>query len=394
MNIQKLSLLSLRHRSFHTMLCVLMTAFSVMSGVLVILTADHVRDRIARDTAGIDLVIGARGSPLQLILSSLYQIDIPTGNIAGDNIEIFARNRDIAQVIPLALGDNLGGFRIVGTTVDYVALYHAEYKNGRSWEKPMEAVAGAYAAHKLNLDVGSQFSGAHGLAENDDHHHNEKYTVTGILQPTGTIIDRLVLTSVESVQELHHHEEAGHEDSQEITALLVKVKNPRAVINLPRIINRDTSVMTASPALELARLSAMMGLSGRLVMGGALVLLLMAALSIFSGLASNFESRAHDLVVMRLLGMPRKRLSAMIMMEASLISLMGISIGVVCGHLLFAGLIFLVEPLQASGANALTFRFGELVLFAIVMIAGLMAATVPALRAYRADVSSLLRSGS
>ncbi len=405
MNILTLSLQSLCYRSFHTLLCVLMTGFAVMAGVLVILTADHIKDRIARDTAGIDIVVGARGSPLQLILSSLYHADIPVGNITAAQADDIARNRDVKQVIPLALGDNVGGFRIVGTRADYIHLYNATFAAGQIWSKPFEAVAGAYAAQRLGLHPGAQFSGAHGLAA-EGHHHDERYTIVGVLRPTGTIIDRLVLTSVESVQDVHgqhhdhdeedqdHHHVHAHEAPAEVTALLVTVKNPRAVINLPRTINRETSVMAASPVMELTRLSAAMGVSGRLVVGASVVLLLMAALSIFSGLASSLETRGNDLAVMRLLGMSRKRLFGMIVIDALLTAFLGALVGLVAGHFLFAGLIGVVEPLRASGASALTLRCGELILCATVMVAGLLAALIPALRAYRTDVSSLLRGSA
>ncbi len=399
MNILTLSLRSLRYRSFHTLLCVLMTGFAVMAGVLVILTADHIKNRTAQDTAGVDLVVGARGSPLQLILSSLYHVDIPVGNITAAQADAIASNRDVKQAIPLALGDNIGGFRIVGTNADYLSLYNATFADGQVWSKPFDAVVGAYAAQNLHLRIGSQFTGAHGLAA-EGHHHDEKYNVVGVLKPTGTVIDRLVLTSVESVQHIHgqghdhDEEEHDHEMPSEVTALLVKAKNPRAVINLPRSINRDTPVMAASPAMELTRLSAALGVSGRLVAGVSAVLLLMAALSIFSGLASSLETRGNDLAVMRLLGMSRKRLFGMIVIEALLTAALGALVGLVAGHLLFAGLVSVVEPLKASGANALTFRCGELILCATVMVAGLLAALIPAWRAYRTDVSGLLRGSA
>jgi putative ABC transport system permease protein len=317
--------------------------------------------------------------------------------MAQADADAIANNRDIAQVIPLALGDNVEGFRIVGTNPNYIALYKATYDQGRAWTKPFEAVAGAYAAQSLHLKPGSEFEGSHGLGAGG-HHHADKYKITGVLKPTGTIIDRLVLTSVESVQDIHH--EGKHEDhdehakAPEITALLVEAKNPRAVINLPRMINRDTQVMAASPAMELTRLTAMMGISSKLLIGAAIVLMVMAALSIFSGLASSLESRSDDLAVMRLLGMSRKRLFSMIVAEAGVTALLGALMGLIAGHLLFAAVIAVIEPLQASGASALVFRPGEVILFVTVVAAGLLAALIPALRAYRTDVSGLLRGSS
>lgn len=398
MNLLYLALQSLRQRALHTFLCVLMTAFSVMAGVMIILASGHVHDRIERDTAGVDLVVGAPGSPLQIILSSLYHIDIPTGNLEASVAADIARDPAVAQSIPLALGDNVKGFRIAGTTPDFIALYGGVYDTGQVWQGLMQAVAGATAAHALGMSPGTRFSGAHGLAEGG-HHHEETYQVTGILKPTGTVIDRLILTSVASVQDLHEHaHDHHHEDDEhaegEITALLVKVRSPRDLINFPRALNRDGLAVAASPAMELARITSALGLSSRIVMGVAVGLMLMAALSIFSGLASSLQTRAHDIAVMRLLGMPRHKIFALMMLESFLTTMAGLLAGLAAGHIGFAAMADIVPSLQASQATGAVVYISEVYLAGAVLLAGLCAALVPACRAFRLDAGRLLMSGA
>lgn len=393
MNLMYLALQSLRQRGMHTLLCVLMTAFSVMAGVIIILASGHVHDRIRRDTADVDLVIGAPGSPLQIILSSLYHVDIPTGNLEGAVVEGIVRNPAIAQSIPLALGDNVRGFRIVGTTADYITLYGGTYEAGLGWQDSMQAVVGAAAAHALGLVPGSRFSGAHGLA-GEGHHHEEAYHVTGVLKPTGTVMDRLIMTSVESVQDIHEHDHHHDNADQEITALLVKVRSPRDLINFSRALNRQGSAVAASPAMELTRITSALGLSSRIVMGVAAGLMLMAALSIFSGLASSLQTRAHDIAVMRLLGMPRRKIFVLIIVEALITAAAGVVTGLIAGHGAFMTLSHIIPLLQASQATGAVFYITELYMAGTVLLAGLCAALIPACRAFRLDAGRLLMSGA
>ncbi len=172
--------------------------------------------RFQRDLGGIDLVVGAKGSPLQLIMSAVFQLDQPTGNIPLGIAQMLARNRMVQRAVPVSLGDNVGGFRIVGTSTQYPKIYDAKLAAGRWWSAPMEAVVGAQANERLRFAVGQVFVGDHGLAPGGESHRDTPYRVVGILAPTGAVIDRLVLTDTASVWKVHEHENLEHPGALEV----------------------------------------------------------------------------------------------------------------------------------------------------------------------------------
>ncbi|HDN25648.1 MAG TPA: ABC transporter permease [Thioploca sp.] len=216
MNLLTLSGAYLRTNPLNTFLNLLLLALGMGTIVVLLLFSQQLEQRLLHDSRGIDLVVGAKGSPLQLILSSIYHADIPTGNIPLREAKKLMSHKRVKTAIPLALGDNYHGYRIVGTTPTYPAHYKASLAQGRLWQKPLEATLGAEVARQTGLNVGAPFIGAHGLTHGTaEHLHGEyKYTVTGILKPTGTIIDRLILTDLESVWKVHEqqqeHEQHSH----------------------------------------------------------------------------------------------------------------------------------------------------------------------------------------
>lgn len=205
MNLWRLSLAYLRARPLDAALNVLLLALGVGTITMLLLVQMQLKERLGRDARGIDLVVGAKGSPMQLILSSVYHLDVPTGNIPLEEAERLQRNPAVRASIPLALGDSHRGFRIVGTTPDYIAHYDAVLATGRLWQRPMEAVLGAEAARETGLTVSDQFVGAHGLVAGGMAHDDDPLTVVGVLAPSGTVLDRLILTGVETVWQVHEH---------------------------------------------------------------------------------------------------------------------------------------------------------------------------------------------
>lgn len=402
-----LALHTLLSRKIVSLLSVLLTAFGVMMALVVLQFAAAAEQRITRDGQGIDIVIGAKGSPLQLVLSALYHADIPAGNIPYAEAEKWMRHPQVRQAIPLALGDNWRGFRIVGTTADYAAHYSAAPAQGRQWQKEFEAVAGA----ATGLALGQTFSGAHGLGADGHSHDHQPYQVVGVLAPTGTIIDRLILTTVNSVLALHgqetaheehddhdhhdhgddHHHDHDHSEPAkqpaEITAILVKTRSPLANINLPRSINRDSMLQAANPALEMARLNAVFGLGTRSLGYISMLLIGMAALSIFAGIAGSLDSRSGDLAVLRALGYSRRRLFGLLLMEGMTLAAAGLALGFALGA---GGFALLAPSIPALGAQGLQPDIYWAWLALAVLAAGLAASLLPALRAAQADPAQLL----
>ena len=190
---------SLKYRFLNSFLSIMLTAFGVSIALLISQFGSHIQNRINLDGKGIDIVVGAKGSPLQLILSSVYHIDIPTGNISYNQAKKIMNNPLVEESIPLALGDNWRGFRIVGTTSNYIKHYDIGLSKGRYWDKNFEVVIGS----SVDLDINDEFMGVHGLLEEGSSHEDHRYNVVGILKPSGTVIDRLILTSLNSVLDIH-----------------------------------------------------------------------------------------------------------------------------------------------------------------------------------------------
>ena len=421
---------SLKSRWLNSLLSVFLTAFGVMLALLIIQFGHHIQNRITTDGKNIDIVVGAKGSPLQLILSSVYHIDIPTGNIAYDQAQKWMKHPHVKTAIPLALGDNWKGYRIVGTTPDYLTHYQATILEGRVWNKDYEAIAGS----SVGLQVGEEFSGAHGLIEGGHKHDSQHYTITGIIEPTGTVLDRLILTSMNSVLDIHglapaspasplknaneahsqedhnhdhdhhehdeheHHEHEHHEHEHhdhahmgepEITALLLTTKSPIANINLPRSINKDTNLQAANPALEMARLTSMMGLGSQSFAALSTLLIIIASLSIFAGLAGSLENRMSDLAVLRAIGYSKQRVFKIIALEGFFIVLAGIVIGFIMGLAGFILASHVIAPLAASGAQIIFTPDYVWVILAVIL-AGFIAAFIPAWRASHIDVARQL----
>lgn len=400
MNLARLSVAYLRARPLNTALNLLLLALGAGTIVLLLLAARQVEERMGRDARGIDLVVGAKGSPMQLILSTVFHVDAPTGNVPLAEARKIAEHRAVKQAIPLALGDSFRGFRIVGTTHDYVEHYGGRLAAGRLWEKPMEAVLGAEAARATGLGVGGRFVGVHGFAEGGEEHGDFPYTVVGVLAPTGTVLDRLVLCNVESVWFVHTSPDKSEdpqatlaslrEDEQEITAMLVRYASPIAAATLPRLVNASGALQAASPAYESARLFRMIGVGVDVLRAFALVLVAAAGLSIFIALYNAMEERRYDLAVMRMLGATPGRLVRLVLLEALVLAVAGALLGLVLGHLAAEALGVL---LAAANQPAVTGRYwlaAELWIVALAAAVGLAAGLLPAWRAYRTDIAATL----
>lgn len=403
MNLATVSLGYLRARALNTGLNILLLALGVATIALLLLATQQIEERLQRDARGIDLVIGAKGSPMQIILSSIYHLDVPTGNISYKQAREIAQHRAVKSVIPLALGDSYRGLRIVGTNHDYLAHYGARLAAGRLWEKPLEVVLGAEAAARSGHAIGAQFAGAHGLGEGGEAHDEHKYEVVGVLAPSGSVLDRLVLTSVESVWAVH----AGHHDihditdiasrmsdeEKEYTALLVQYASPLAAAILPRYVNNNSDMQAASPAYETARLFSIIGVGVDVLRGFALVLILSAALSVFIALYNALSERRYDLAIMRTLGASPAALMRLMLFEGLLLAALGGALGIVLGHALAEVLGWVLREAQQIEITGWAWVNAEWGLIALALGVGVAAALLPAWRAYRTDIAGTLARG-
>nr|WP_305069804.1 ABC transporter permease [Flavobacterium covae] len=193
---------------------------------LLILLEKQFEEQFSSNADDIDLVLGAQGSPLQLVLSSVYQIDTPTGNINYDSAKVWMKHPFVQKAIPLAFGDNYDSYKIVGTTGDYLKKFDAQFIEGKEFLADFEVVVGSTVAQKKNLKIGSTFYSIHGDAKEGEKHETKPFKVVGVLQPTGKMIDNLIMCSIKSVWNVHEEisdEEHHYNHSREITSSTIKI---------------------------------------------------------------------------------------------------------------------------------------------------------------------------
>ena len=200
-----LALAYLRQRAFATALNVILLSLGVATIIIVLLLTHQAQQAMGRDAKNIDLVVGAKGSPLQIILSTIYQLDVPTGNIALSDAQALLKNPLVKEGIPISMGDSYKGARIVGTTPAYINLYGGKFVSGAVFSKPFEAVVGARVATELNLTLGTKFVGAHGITQGPGTtpHDEHPLMVVGVLAPTQTVLDRVILVNLKTVWDVH-----------------------------------------------------------------------------------------------------------------------------------------------------------------------------------------------
>lgn len=386
-------------RPLVAVLNLLMLALGFGAMVLVTLVAAQLEHQARRDLAGIDLVVGAKGSPLQLILAGVFHVDVPTGNIPAATAQQLAAHPLVARVVPLSLGDGVRGWRIIGTTPDYLALYGAQLAQGRIWTRPLEAVLGAGVVRDTGFGPGQSFAGSHGLGRDGAAHGDTPYTVVGTLAPCGCVLDRLVLTATESVWAVHEEataidKEGRHalEDERELTLLLVQYRSPLAAVTLPRWVNAQEGLQSAAPALESARLFRTVGAGLDMMRGFGVVLLLVAGLSVFVALTHAVREREPDLAMLRMLGAPPRRVAALLTCEAVWLTLLGLALGLAFGHGLTHLLGLVLEAERSPPLTGWWWTPQHAGLLAGAAVLALLAVAWPVRRAMTLDVTTLLQT--
>ena len=396
----------LRERPLATFLNIVLLGLGVGTIIALVLTLTQAEERMERDTAGIDLVIGAKGSPLQLILSSVFQVDIPTGNIPISEAAPIIALPQVKRAVPLALGDSYKTFRIVGTTADYLNLYGATVQTGTLWTKPLEAVVGAEVAKATNLNVGERFAGAHGLSDSGSAHADHPYQVVGLLAPTGTVIDRLILTSLESIWLVHDHEgesaeidhknatqPAQHQPDREVTAYLIEYATPLAAASFPRRVNESSRMQAAAPAMETARLFSLIGVGVTALKVFAAIMMVCAGLGIFIGLMNTLNDRQADLALLRVLGASRSTVCLTIMAQGFALGLAGVILGAVLGHIGGEWMGQAIAKTHRIPLTGWTWVGDEWWIIGAALGLSVIAALFPAWRAYRDAVPEILSRG-
>lgn len=415
--ITKLAWRNIWFKPLNTILSIILLTSSVAIITVLILLEKQFEEKFTNNLDGIDLVMGAQGSPLQLILSSIYQVDAPTGNISLDSAKVWMQNPMVEKAIPLAFGDNYKGFKILGTTQDYLSHFNAKLSEGKTFNKNFEVVIGSEIAQKLTLNVGDEFFGSHGDSAEGEVHDHYAYKVVGIAEPTGKVVDNLILCNIPSVWQMHHqghenpeHGEEGHvheegdehehhevadltidEPGMEITSVLLQMRNPMAKLTWQRIIPQNTKMQAASPAIEINRLFTLFGVGIKALRYLAYGIMLISGISIFIALFNTLKERKNEFALMRVNGAGRLQLLKLVLIESLLLCFVGFIFGTILGR------IALVMISKSSEADfKLSFNPYEFIwnkegwLLALTLVVGIVAALIPAIKAYSLNISKTL----
>lgn len=410
------------HNPLNLLLSVILFGLGVGLISFLLLFNDQLRDKFDKNLASIDLVVGAKGSPLQLILCSMYHIDNPTGNLPISKAIPLLKSTHplIKKAVPLSLGDNYRSYRIVGTNHDILALYDGKLALGQLWKDDMEVTIGSNVAAETGLKLGDPFISSHGFVEDVDlAHADSKFIVKGILAPTGSVLDQLILTNTSTIWSVHDHEGGEHsaEDhaahtkdtlathihdnsnndlinhpDKEITSILIQYKNKTnfQALNFGRNINENTEMQAASPAIEMNRLYSMIGVGTDALRALAILIALVSGLSIFISLFKSMRERKYELALIRVMGASKTTLFMLILFEGLILAFIGWLFGTLLCHIgmeVMSGYLKESFRYQFTGWKWLPEQW---LVLGVSLILGVVAAIIPAVQAMRTDINKTL----
>ena len=421
MNSFRLALANLLFKPLNALLGVLLFALSIGLIALLLNLRHQADQQFDNNLAGVNLVVGAKGSPLELVLNSMYHVGYPNGNITLGEVKAFFNPKHpiVESAVPLSLGDSYRGYRIVGTTADLLDWYGGSVAQGRLFTADFEATIGAEVAGKNNLKVGDTFRSSHGIIDEgaDRIEHEDVFKVVGITEPSGTVLDQIILTTNQTYWHSHEahgdnhagHDHAGHaghdhssagslleeDPAKEITSLLVRYKNPNSfqALNFPRNINENTELLAANPAYEISEVRRQFD-NGQQLLGILVVAItVVSALSIFIALFTSLRERRYELALLRVLGAGRAKLFGLIVLEGLIIVVVGYVVGIALSHGILALLAANVSEEFRYSLDPWLFLPAEGWLLLGAVVLGLLAAVAPGVSAMRTDIGETLGGG-
>ena len=415
MNIFKLSIKNILSKPLSSFISLALLTLGIGIISLLLQLNSLIKDQMDNNLRGIDMVVGAKGSPLQLILSSVYHVDSPTGNISYKEADKISKNRMVGSSIKLLYGDNHKGYRIVGTEKKFIDLYKGVFEEGKEWEKPFEVIVGSKVHKNLNIKIGDKLVSSHGLRETGESHKDQSFEVVGLLEPSNSVIDQLIITSPESVWGIHdthnhndtndnfenenkhdheHEDEHDHKheeyDDKEITAMLIKFSSPMNIIQFPRQINETTNLQAAVPSYEISRLFKLFGFGIDTISYLAYLIIIVSGFSLFINLFNAMNERKYEMALIRTIGATRFQLSSMIILESLILTLLGFGLGLLFSRF---GVMFVSSLMEESinyNLSSIKILGEELWLLVLSVILGVLSSLIPAIQVYKMNISKIL----
>lgn len=384
----KIVLKKIWHKKLSSLLCILLMGIGVAIISLVANLGKQLEKSFSENISGIDMVVGAKGSPLQLILSSVFHLDAPTGNISLEEANRLVRsNPQVKSFIPLSYGDNYKGYRIVGSTPALLEKYQAELRDGGLFQQPMQVVLGAQVAESSGLELEDSFESAHGLDADGERHKHEAYRVTGILKPSGSVLDKLIICDLASIWNVHDHDE---EENREITAALVNFRSPMGLMTMPRMINENSTMQAALPAIEMNRLLSLFGSAIELAKYLAYLIVVISGLSVFISLYNSLKEEQEEKALMITLGASRTKVFGLLLAEGLFLSVAGYVLGLIIARIAMGIINFFFAKDYLMELHLWTLSTYEIYLFAMALLIGIISAGLPSIGVYRIHLSETL----
>jgi putative ABC transport system permease protein len=349
--------------------------------------------------AGFDAVLGARGSKLQLVLNAIFNLESSPGNVALSDFQDIQSNPAVELAIPIAVGDNYLGYRLVGTVpemftqVEYAPGKHYEVGLGENFFDPnrREAVVGSFVAQKLHLRRGDKFHPFHGLIYNEKDQHSETYVVVGVMKPSNTPADRVIWIPLAGIQNMSGHDPNAATD---VSAVLVKLKAGSALsgFRLDMMYNRQGNRLTFAWPIGtvMADLFSKIGWFDRVLALVAYLVALVATLSILASIYNSMNERRREIAILRALGARRTTVFGAILLEAASISALGMLVGFACYGIIMVAVAGIIR--EQTGVVIDPMKFNQVMLWApaALIVLGALAGVVPAVKAYRTHVAEYL----
>jgi len=391
-----------------------MTILAIALSVALFLGVEKIRTgakaSFADTISGTDLIVGARSGSVQLLLYSVFRIGNATNNMTWVSYQDIADRPEVDWIVPISLGDSHRQFRVMGTTPAFFERY--KYRSGQSlavrdgaiMSDLFDTVIGADVAATLGYDIGDPIVVAHGLASFSQH-KDQPFRISGILEKTGTPVDRTVIVSLEAIEAVHVDWQSGAQvpgkstptdvirqmelEPQAVTAALVGVKSRLQVFGLQRSINEyaQEPLLAILPGVALQELWQIVGIAETALIAVSAMVVVTALIGMMATIFSSLNERRREMAIFRAMGARPRVVLCLLVLEAVVMAAIGVIFGLV---LLYVGL-FVGQPLIDSAfglwlpIEAPTMR-DIWVLFGVVA-AGAIVSMVPALRAYRMSLA-------
>ncbi len=347
-------------------------------------------------TTGFDAILGARGSKLQLVLNGIFHLEASPGNLAWTDYEQIKKHPAVRTAIPIAVGDNYLGWRIVGTlpelftTVEYARGRAYSFSSGRMFDADLkEAVVGSFVAQKLGWKPGQTFRPYHGLAYDPNNQHEETYTIAGVLAPTNTPADRVIWIPLKGVQTMSGHDPRAATD---VSAVLIQFRAASAGLMLDMMYNKQGNRLTLAYPVGtiIADLFNKLSWFDRVLALVAYLVALVAIGSVLASLYGSMNARRRDIAILRALGARRRTIFGAIVAEAGTIGALGAAGGFV---IYFALLTVVAKIIRTQTGVVLPLDTWHPVLWMTpvgMTVLGALSGIIPAIKAYRTPVAESL----